>query len=146
MVMAAAATSLAAVAALGGQAAPSAPAGGVPPVRVAEAAGLRARGQGLGYNLDRDAALASFREAMAVDPSHPAAYRLTAATLWIGALFERGAVTAEDYLGQARSEVERRPPYGRAEQESGGARGDVPLASRSRGAAGRGAVPGVEQC
>ena len=51
---------------------------------------------------------------MAVDPSHPAAYRLSAATLWIGALFERGAVTAEDYLGQARSEVERRPLHGPA--------------------------------
>jgi tetratricopeptide (TPR) repeat protein len=47
---------------------------------------------------------------MAADPSHPAAYRLTAATLWIGALFARGAVTAEDYLGQARSARARRPP------------------------------------
>ena len=39
----------------------------------AEATALRARGQLLGYNLDRDAALASFREAMAADPTDPAA-------------------------------------------------------------------------
>jgi len=78
--------------------------------RATEAAVLRARGQLLGYNLDRDAALASFREAMAADPTDPAAYRLTAAALWIGALFEQGAVTAEDYLGQARSDPGRKPP------------------------------------
>ena len=104
----------AAVTGLGAQADYPTPVGNPPPARAAEAAALRARGQALGYNLDRDAALASFKEAMAVDPSHPAAYRLSAATLWIGALFERGAVTAEDYLGQARSEVERRPLHGPA--------------------------------
>ncbi len=73
-------------------------------------AALRARGQFLGYNLDRDAALASFRDAIAVDPTHPAAYRLTAATVWINMLFQQGSVTAEDYLGQARSDLVRRPP------------------------------------
>ena len=78
--------------------------------RTAEAAALRTRGQLLGYNLDRDAALASFREAIAADPAHPAAYRLTAATLWIGALFQQGAVAADDYLGQARSDVHRTAP------------------------------------
>ena len=75
----------------------------------AQALALRARGQHLGYNLDRDAALASFREAIAVDPTHPAAYRLTAATVWINMLFQQGSVTAEDYLGQARSDLRRRP-------------------------------------
>jgi len=75
-----------------------------------EAAALRARGQFLGYNLDRDAALGAFKDAIAADPGHPAAYRLTAATLWIDALFQQGAVTAEDYLGQARSDSHRRPP------------------------------------
>src|SRR6187551_2223459 len=75
----------------------------------AEATALRARGQLLGYNLDRDGALASFREAMVLDPTDPAAHRLTAATLWINALFEQGAVTAEDYLGQARSDSHRHP-------------------------------------
>jgi len=104
----------AAVTGLGAQADYPTPAGNPPPARAAEAAALRARGQSLGYNLDRDAALASFKEAMAVDPSHPAAYRLSAATVWIGALFERGAVTADDYLGQARSAAERRPLHGPA--------------------------------
>lgn len=75
-----------------------------------EGAALRARGQLLGYNLDRDAALGAFRDAIAADPTHPAAYRLTAATLWIDALFQQGAVTAEDYLGQARADSQRRPP------------------------------------
>ncbi len=75
-----------------------------------DAAALRHRGQALGYNLDREEALAAFRDAIAADPSDPAAYRLTAAALWIGALFERGAVTAEDYLGQARSDANRQAP------------------------------------
>jgi tetratricopeptide (TPR) repeat protein len=76
----------------------------------ARSVALRARGQSLGYNLDRDAALASFREAIAVDPLHPAAYRLTAATVWINMLFQQGSVTAEDYLGQARPDLKRGPP------------------------------------
>jgi tetratricopeptide (TPR) repeat protein len=74
-----------------------------------EAAALRARGLDLGYNLDYEEALTAFRAAIAADPNHPAAYRLVAATMWINALFRQGAVTAEDYLGQARSEVARKP-------------------------------------
>ena len=73
------------------------------------AAALRVRGLELGYNLDYDEALAAFRAAIDADPNHPAAYRLVAATMWINALFRQGAVTAEDYLGQARSEVTRTP-------------------------------------
>lgn len=75
----------------------------------AAAAALRARGLDLGYNLDYEDALTAFRAAIDADPTHPAAYRLVAATIWINALFRQGAVTAEDYLGQARSEVTRRP-------------------------------------
>ena len=74
------------------------------------AAELRAQGLHLGYNLDHDRALASFEEAIAADPDHPAAYRLAAATAWIRLLFQRGAVTADDYLGQVRSENRRQPP------------------------------------
>ena len=109
-VVVAATVFVAAVTALAGQGSYTLPAAMTAAPRSAEAAALRARGQFLGYNLDRDAALASFREAMAADPTHPAAYRLTAATLWINALFEQGAVTAEDYLGQARSDPHRQPP------------------------------------
>src|SRR5262245_47314703 len=73
------------------------------------AAALRARGLDLGYNLDYEEALTAFRAAIDADPNHPAAYRLVAATMWINALFRQGAVTADDYLGQARSEVARQP-------------------------------------
>jgi tetratricopeptide (TPR) repeat protein len=76
----------------------------------AKAARLRAQGQDLGYNLDYDGALTAFRQAMEADPGHPAAYRLAAGTAWIRLLFERGAVTAEDFLGQVKSDPSRRPP------------------------------------
>jgi tetratricopeptide (TPR) repeat protein len=76
----------------------------------AQAAALRARALELGYNLDHDEALATFRAAMAADPTDPAPYRLIAATEWINLLFRQGAVTADDYLGQARSDVARTPP------------------------------------
>lgn len=75
----------------------------------ADAATLRARGLELGYNLDHEAALEAFRAAIAADPAHPAAYRLAAATIWIEGLFRQGAVTADDYLGQARSDSVRKP-------------------------------------
>jgi tetratricopeptide (TPR) repeat protein len=70
---------------------------------------LKARGLDYGYNLDYDQALASFRGAMEADPADPAAYRLAAATMWINALFRQGAVMADDYLGQARSDISRQP-------------------------------------
>ena len=75
----------------------------------AAAAALRAKGLELGFNLDHDEALAAFRQAIAADPTHPAAYRLVAATMWIEALFRQGAVTADDYLGQARADSVRKP-------------------------------------
>lgn len=67
------------------------------------AAQLRKKGVELGYNLDHAAALAVFEQAIAADPTDPAAYRLVAATMWINLLFRQGAVTAEDFLGQAMS-------------------------------------------
>ena len=70
---------------------------------------LKARGLEFGYNLDYDQALAAFREAMTADPNDSNAHRLAAATVWISTLFKQGAVTAEDYLGQARSDVARQP-------------------------------------
>lgn len=76
----------------------------------AESAALRARGLELGYNLDHAEALAAFRAAIAVDPADPEAYRLVAATTWIKLLFREGAVTADDYLGQARAKVARKLP------------------------------------
>jgi tetratricopeptide (TPR) repeat protein len=70
---------------------------------------LKARGLEFGYNLDYDAALAAFRAAIEANPNDSNAHRLAAATLWISTLFKQGAVTADDFLGQARSEVAREP-------------------------------------
>lgn len=75
----------------------------------AVAAALCARGLELGYNLDYDEALAAFDQAIAADPTDPTAHRLAAATVWIHALFRQGAITADDYLGQAKSDVARQP-------------------------------------
>ena len=76
----------------------------------ASAAEHRARGLEYGYNLDRDEALAAFEDAMAAEPDHPSAYRLAAATLWTQIVFEQGAISVEDYLGQAKARHGRRPP------------------------------------
>jgi tetratricopeptide (TPR) repeat protein len=93
---------------------PASPASPVSPASPAspasQAAALRGRALELGYNLDHDEALAAFRAAMAADPTDPAPYRLIAATEWINLLFRQGAVTADDYLGQARTELARTPP------------------------------------
>ena len=54
--------------------------------------------------------LTTFKQLIAEVPDSPAGYRLAAATLWIKLLFEQGAVTVDDYLGQARSDARRLPP------------------------------------
>jgi tetratricopeptide (TPR) repeat protein len=74
------------------------------------AAALRARGLLLGYNLDHGHALKTFNDAAAADPSDATAYRLAAATAWIELLFEQGALTVDDYLGQARGDLSRPSP------------------------------------
>src|SRR2546425_4187669 len=71
---------------------------------------LRARGLQLGYNLDHAEALATFRTASDADPQDPAAYRLAAATAWTKLLFDQGAITVADYLGQARATLPRSAP------------------------------------
>jgi tetratricopeptide (TPR) repeat protein len=68
---------------------------------------LRRAGLALGYNLDHDAALDTFRQAIAADPTDPASHRLEAATLWIKTLIAQGAVTADDFLGQAGTSLRR---------------------------------------
>jgi tetratricopeptide (TPR) repeat protein len=73
-------------------------------------AALRRRGLELGYNLDHAAALSAFDEAIAADPDDPAPYRLKAAATWISLLFEQGIITIDDYLGQARADVQRSAP------------------------------------
>jgi len=76
----------------------------------ADAAGLRRAGLDHGYNLDYEEALAAFGAAIKANPQDAAAHRLAAATLWMQLLFEQGAVSVEDYMGQARATVARRPP------------------------------------
>jgi tetratricopeptide (TPR) repeat protein len=75
-----------------------------------DASALRAKGLEAGYNLDYDDALGAFRAAAAEDPNDGTAHRLAAATLWMRLLFEQGAITVEDYLGQARTRHDRTPP------------------------------------
>jgi len=74
------------------------------------AAALRSRGLQLGYNLDHAEALEAFKGAAAEDPSDPTAYRLAAGTAWIALLFQQGAITVDDYLGQARANLPRQAP------------------------------------
>lgn len=78
--------------------------------RAAAAPALRAQGLQMGFNLDHAHALAAFKDAMAADPGDPTAYRLAAAAAWIDVLFEQGAITVDDYLGQARANLPRATP------------------------------------
>ena len=102
-IVAAAVVGLSATASASGQ-----PAG--PTLTPTAAAALRARGLDQAYNLDHAEALTTFKQLIAEAPDSPAGYRLAAATLWIKLLFEQGAVTVDDYLGQARSDARRLPP------------------------------------
>src|SRR6476661_7959711 len=70
-----------------------------------QSAALRARGTSQIFNLDRDEALASFREAVNADPEDAAAYRGLATALWLSITFRRGNMTVDDYLGRVS-----RPP------------------------------------
>ena len=83
---------------------------GEAPSGAARAASLRVQGLEHGYSLDYPEALAAFREAIAADPEDSTNERLAAATIWMRLLFEQGAVTVDDYLGQARANIPRRKP------------------------------------
>ncbi len=76
-------------------------------------AALRAKGASEIYNLDRDRALESFRQAIAADPQDAAAYRGLASALWLSITFRRGNMTVDDYLGsvsRAKSTASPPPP------------------------------------
>ena len=66
-----------------------------------ESRALRAQGAAEIFNLDRDAAAATFRKAIAADPKDAAAYRGLATTMWLSITFRRGNMTVDDYLGGA---------------------------------------------
>lgn len=61
---------------------------------------LRAKAANHTYNLEHDAALATFRQAVAVDPQDAGAYRGLASTLWLSITYRRGNMTVDDYLGR----------------------------------------------
>ena len=65
-----------------------------------ESAALRAKAADHTYNLEHDAALTVFRQAVAADPQDPAAYRGLASSLWLSITFRRGNMTVDDYLGR----------------------------------------------
>ena len=77
------------------------------------AAALRARGGDAVYNLDYPEALSLLNQAIALDPSSSANERALATALWLHIVFERGAVTVDQYLGGvSRQDVtmEKAPP------------------------------------
>jgi tetratricopeptide (TPR) repeat protein len=72
---------------------------------------LRTRASGELYNLDRERALATYREAVQADPSDAAAQRGLAGALWIDESFRRGTMIVDSYLGGVtRSNVKLPPP------------------------------------
>jgi tetratricopeptide (TPR) repeat protein len=63
------------------------------------------------YNLDRERALATYREAVKADPADAAAQRGLAGALWIDESFRRGTMIVDSYLGGVtRSNVNLPPP------------------------------------
>jgi tetratricopeptide (TPR) repeat protein len=63
-------------------------------------AALRAKGTEQIFNLDRDDAIQTFRQAIAADPQDAGAYRGLATGLWLSITFRRGNMTVDDYLGR----------------------------------------------
>src|SRR5262249_60002064 len=81
------------------------------PARANQAsAELRARASDQIYNLDRDLAIATYREAIAADPQDAGAYRGLATGLWLSITFRRGNMTVDDYLGKVTRPSSQAPP------------------------------------
>jgi len=79
---------------------------------------LRARAANDLYNLDRERATATYRQAIAADPEDAAAYRGLASSLWINETFRRGTLTVDTYLGRmSRGNVKLPPPPAETEAE-----------------------------
>src|SRR5919198_2515642 len=82
-----------------------------PPARSnPESVALRARASAQIYNLDRDQAIETFRQAIAADPQDAAAYRGLATGLWLSITFRRGNMTVDDYLGKVTRPNSQAPP------------------------------------
>src|ERR1051325_4741957 len=75
-----------------------------------ESEALRAKGAAQIYNLDREQALDTFKEAIAADPNDAAAYRGLATALWLTITFRRGNMTVDDYIGKVTKPTTTAPP------------------------------------
>ena len=72
---------------------------------------LRERASTELYDLDRERAIATYRDALKADPTDAAAQRGLAGALWIEESFRRGTMTVDSYLGGvSRSNVKLPPP------------------------------------
>jgi tetratricopeptide (TPR) repeat protein len=71
---------------------------------------LKAKGAAEIYNLDRDQAIETFKQAVAADHEDAAAYRGLASALWLTITFRRGNMTVDDYLGSIKRSKEPAPP------------------------------------
>lgn len=74
-------------------------------------AALRGRAIEAAYNLDFPEASGLARQALAADPDDAAAHRALAVVTWLKIIFDRGAVTVDEYLGSVtRASVSLKPP------------------------------------
>src|SRR5437867_1038279 len=74
-----------------------------------ESDALRAKAAAQIFNLDRDLAVATFKQAIATDPNDAAAYRGLATALWLSITFRRGNMTVDDYLGKVTKPTTNAP-------------------------------------
>ena len=85
--------------------------GGSPAFASPESRALAARAAFDIYSLDREDALALYKQAVAADPGDAAAYRGLAGALWLSITFRRGNMTVDDYLGKVgHSDLKLPPP------------------------------------
>ena len=83
----------------------------VPAAANSASVALRARAAAETYNLDRERAIETFRQAAAADPQDAGAYRGLASALWLSITFRRGNMTVDDYLGSlGRPRTAAAPP------------------------------------
>jgi tetratricopeptide (TPR) repeat protein len=76
-----------------------------------ESDALRVRAAAELYNMDRDQAIATYRQAIAADPQDAAAYRGLAGAWWLNITYRRGNMTVDDYIGRvSRTSVSDIPP------------------------------------
>ncbi len=76
----------------------------------AESVRLRAQASRELYNLDREKAQETFRQATVADPHDAGAYRGLASALWLSVTFRRGNMTVDDYMGGVTRRKTPLPP------------------------------------